>query len=1009
MKLNRYTLPGIIISLLAFPSYATTTVTSFEALKAVLNELSDSNVILDMAGNNTTSSANINIAKDQNVTLHNINKWKNPASDNTVASERLMINNGHLTLKNVNISENDLYVTSGSKGGGGVLQNNGTIDTIINSTFNNNHVGSIPKNDLWGGLITNLENANIKLIKDSFFTDNYFDTGQSAPHGAIIYNTSTINEINNVVFQNNTMVAQKNFKGGAHGTAIDNNQYSVIELITNSKFINNKSYKPGDAIPEGHASGSAINNYNIIKTISNSLFMNNVVESDGIVAQTMGGAIKNLYATSNGAIGLIEEIKNSKFIQNKSIHNEGIAYGGAIATGKPGQNPARMNNMQNLLFQDNFAIGSLDDDTQSAALGGAIYNSGIIENLSGNFINNFAKNKSGKSGAQGGAIYNEGQNANINKVDVEFNGNYAIAPDGFAQGGAIYNNATIGFDGSEFYNNYATGNTDSTNGGAIWNSGTINFTNNNEFKNNNIIVAGIKSGNDIYNSGEINLLENAKLDITGGITGESGSINMGQNSFININNTTISGNNITLSDGATIAMQISQTTTPSLQFNGGKISGDITLNGTNTLLLDIFINNLGKNNLIEYTFANTVDATNGHWDLQTTDNMLYNTSIDLDDTTNNKIILSYGLKSAEDISATTGLDKNKTNVLLSLINTPSSNQGFNSLQSDISLAAQSGHDINNDISTIIGKPSASILSIQSTSNLITNTISNHIYKHTPKNHGRSGGENHITSPNIWMTGLYQKAKNTDGLNINTDNYGSLIGIDIPLLNDLTMGIGYVFSYSDTKGSNLDINSDTHTVFAYAQYNQDKWFSDLELMYSYTNFDQTKHVLTNTISGNIGANTYGAILNIGHNFDISTQEHDIALSPSMGIRYYSINQDSYTDSIGVKYKETNTNTLTGLVGLRITANNQFGNNKIQQRAYLNTTYDMLDTDINITMRLPNNNTISANDKTDTGLGFEIGYGISAYLTEAFQIGLNYEFNKKTNYYSHSGIIDLKYLF
>ena len=99
--------------------------------------------------------------------------------------------------------------------------------------------------------------------------------------------------------------------------------------------------------------------------------------------------------------------------------------------------------------------------------GGAIYNSGEIGNITGDFIGNYA---SGSSFPNGGAIYNY-YGATIGDITGDFVGNYAT---GYSEtyGGAIYNWGTLGNITGDFIGNYASGS--SVLGGAIYNErGTI--------------------------------------------------------------------------------------------------------------------------------------------------------------------------------------------------------------------------------------------------------------------------------------------------------------------------------------------------------------------------------------------------------------------------------------------------------------------------------------------------------------------------------------------------------
>ncbi|MBQ8436868.1 MAG: hypothetical protein IJX20_04380, partial [Alphaproteobacteria bacterium] len=113
-------------------------------------------------------------------------------------------------------------------------------------------------------------------------------------------------------------------------------------------------------------------------------------------------------------------------------------------------------------------VGSKITSTSSTVYGGAIYNSGTIGNITGDFIGNYASGKY----AYGGAIYNE-SDGTIGDITGDFIGNYAKLESLYASayGGAIANYGTIGNITGDFIGNYASGRGNAY-GGAIANYGT---------------------------------------------------------------------------------------------------------------------------------------------------------------------------------------------------------------------------------------------------------------------------------------------------------------------------------------------------------------------------------------------------------------------------------------------------------------------------------------------------------------------------------------------------------
>lgn len=503
------------------------TVNTYEKLQEAL-AVSDADVVLDMNGTgiDLNGATGTTIADGQSVTFKNIDSWENTSQN--------VINKGTAAFNNVVFENNDAILGEGPAGGGGIIKNDGGHITEINNVkFDNNNSDS--NMTLWGGVIDNLRGGVIDVIKDSSFSNNFAyasDYERGAPHGGVIYNGNTYGDtvggtiklIDNVVFENNVMTSKENNTGGAHGVAIDNNEYGVIEKITNSKFINNKTYRTGteekDPSLNYHASGGAMDNYNYIGEISNTLFQGNSAEAESVSAGAGSGAIMSLYSggETSGMQGRIEKIVNVKFINNYAKNLNGMAYGGAVSTGGQDENGrAYIGRMENVLFQGNYAQGGRDESGYIGAYGGALTNSGYIGSISGKFVNNHAENTKGVSSAYAGAIRNIGNTnyrAEIGKIDADFDGNYVKSVDGAAQGGAIQNTySTISVINGNFTNNYIQSVNGATSGGALNNNqnGIINKIDG-DFKNNHAVtITKNSSGGAIMNWGTV---EELKGDFT---------------------------------------------------------------------------------------------------------------------------------------------------------------------------------------------------------------------------------------------------------------------------------------------------------------------------------------------------------------------------------------------------------------------------------------------------------------------------------------------------------------
>src|SRR5574344_2213861 len=352
--------------------------------------------------------------------------------------------------------------TSGEVQGGAIY--NGSTISNITSDFIGNYASSTSSN-AFGGVIYN--RSTIGDITGDFI-GNYTKSESSKAQGGAIYNTNatTTGDI--------TGDFTSNYASGttASGGAIYN---KAIMNDINGNFDGNYI-----SATSGEGSGGAIYNSNIIGDL-NGQFTNNSVSSDN---NAYGGAIYN-----NSNIGV--QVANGKAITSYTIWKLSLVdANGKVLKSCYEDTSWQLDELKNdnkLLdelsfrddtttnedeYNDSLSWGFIEstDDAIKAQFSpymlenNLIDSSGIINTL---FYNNSVKSTSGN--ANGGAIYNSGK---IVGIKGDFIQNKATSESGIANGGAIYNDSgTIGDIDGNFTDNYAT-----TNGGAIYlNGGTVNL------------------------------------------------------------------------------------------------------------------------------------------------------------------------------------------------------------------------------------------------------------------------------------------------------------------------------------------------------------------------------------------------------------------------------------------------------------------------------------------------------------------------------------------------------
>lgn len=350
------------------------------------------------------------------------------------------------------------YVDSTYYAQGGAIANynNGSIGNVT-GYFENNYVQGHYAHG--GAILVQYENSKLGDINANFVNNYASSTTGPADGGAIYMYYGTIGDITGN-FDGNHVIGVSG--GSASGGAITN-RYATIGNITGN-FKNN--YARG--------SETSYDNYNItgggaifgftgnFGNITGEFVGNN---AEGNYA--IGGAIYNFY----GHIGNVQGT-----FKDNHVSATNVAQGGAIA----------------VVNSSNYAIDSITADfTKNYAIagnyaqGGAIYNeNNKIGDIKGNFTSNYAKSTNDTSDSYnatgGGAIYNRGS---INSITGSFKENYAQG--NYAFGGAIYNKYNqIGDITGEFKDNYAIATGNYAMGGALYGTSarfgniTGNFTGN---------------------------------------------------------------------------------------------------------------------------------------------------------------------------------------------------------------------------------------------------------------------------------------------------------------------------------------------------------------------------------------------------------------------------------------------------------------------------------------------------------------------------------------------------
>ena len=507
------------------------------------------------------------------------------------------------------------------------------------STSNTNFVGNVvgvinqsTTNEGNGGALhvsANLTNISV----DGAFIGNV----AASVGGAISNQSKTVISSLKGDYINNTVCPECTISAGGFGGAVNN--AGTIQYIK-ANFIGNRS-ATGGALRTGtygNIEANFINNY--AGLLGGAIF--NFVSIDSVTGNFIGNT-----SPSGGAIyseqGRIGNI-NAYFYGNGGNFASGVIDGGAIAN-------SYNSTIGNIT--GTFEANSVSVQSGGSATGGAISNSGVIQEITAQFKNNQASGVS-QSGymTAGGAIFNNtltntnGVVGSITIKDSLFDGNSANSS--VSQGGAIYNNAVLNVSDTVFTNNTAayggalyvsntrgTGSTilknveiknniASLHGGAIYSTANVTLSADGSGK--KTVIQGNKLSNGaneaIYMDGTDSTLTLSATnggsveiyDIINGVSGYNISITGDQNSSVSLNNYIVNADviaekvNINLLNGA-----IKKYTLNTLNsYDTARWNVDINLSDLNNVLVDQIETKsassgkvvIGDLNILDGSFAN---------------------------------------------------------------------------------------------------------------------------------------------------------------------------------------------------------------------------------------------------------------------------------------------------------------------------------------------------------------------------------------------------------------------
>lgn len=233
--------------------------------------------------------------------------------------------------------------------------------------------------------------------------------------------------------------------------------------------------------------------------------------------------------------------------------------------------------------------------------------------------------------------------------------------------------------------------------------------------------------------------------------------------------------------------------------------------------------------------------------------------------------------------------------------------------------------------------------------------------------------------------------------LDTDSRGIIVSAEKKIHKSLKLGTGLQYDNTDIDAFNRDIDADTLLGFIYGEYSFDHWFINTTGAYSQSDYDEYKYALQSKYAAHYDVHTASLSAVTGYSMTNYT--------PEIGLRYYHIKRDGYTDSAMQKVAAVSTDILRATAGIHL-HNNYAG---FYPDLYIGLTYDLISGKDNTLVNLSNNTSYTVEGKSLPRLGYEMAASLNKDITDNLTFGINYIGFYRQNYQEHTGMISLRYNF
>lgn len=273
------------------------------------------------------------------------------------------------------------------------------------------------------------------------------------------------------------------------------------------------------------------------------------------------------------------------------------------------------------------------------------------------------------------------------------------------------------------------------------------------------------------------------------------------------------------------------------------------------------------------------------------------------------------------------------------------------------------------------------------------------------------GDDAISKSSVWVQTFGSKTaqKNTsDGDGYNANSGGVVIGMDRKISKNFILGLNSGYSKSNIKAtnSNKSTSIESYQAGIYTGYDAKSYFFNTSLGFSINNYNSDRYI--SLVNANAKANysgaSYTARTEVGSNYHFP---HDVLFTPSFAVTAARNTINTYDEdgagTLNLHVKTDSTNFFEGRIGGELsTLITTKKGTQMRPLFFTSYGYDFAKNKQKSTSNFIGQTSSFASTGSKIAQGsLKIGSGISFYTKEDVTFSLNYAFEHRSDYASHSG--------